>query len=91
VRLRIHALAFLGALAFLLASTGSHVHPDGLALERACAVCTAQAQSSATCPELVSAAAHHPQISLELFRPAPLSRDLQDRGSAAPRGPPAIA
>jgi hypothetical protein len=91
MRLRAHALALLGALAFLLASTGAHGHANGTELDKPCAVCAAQAQSRASCPDPELGPAFETELSIALFHPEPLSLSHWTWDSAAARAPPLTA
>ena len=89
MRFRSSALALLGALAVLLASTGAHRHVDrGPALDKPCTVCAVQAHSVATCADLPARPVPVRELAIELSHRAPLVRALLTDGSAAPRGPP---
>jgi hypothetical protein len=87
MRLRSHALVLLGAFALLWASTVAHGHGNEPRLEASCAVCATQVQRVAPPPEPTALPARAP-IAIELFHPAPLSRDLPSGSGAEPRGPP---
>jgi hypothetical protein len=91
MRLRAHALALLGALAFLLASTGGHGHANGTGLDKPCAICAAQAQSRASCPDPEIGPAFAPELSIELFHPESPSLSHWSWDSAAARAPPLTA
>jgi hypothetical protein len=91
MRLRSHALVLLGALALFWASTVAHGHGDEARLEARCAICAAQVQASDLSPGPTTLPVCEPKLAIELFHPAPLSRDLHRSSRAEARGPPRTA
>jgi hypothetical protein len=91
MRFPAQALALLGALALLLASTGTHAHASGSSLDKPCAVCAARVQSASLCPAPAAQLPALARLAIELFHPAPAARDFRLRGGTPPRGPPLTA